>query len=552
MLNLLKRFLTHKTLAVQIGLASLVLNLLGLASSLYVIQVFNRYVGHGIDSTLYTLSTGMLLAMGMEFCFRWVRQRLATATAIHPERHMVNQTFAILTQAKVAALEAMPAGMRQEVLQGLNAIQSAYAPTNILIVVDLPFALIFLLAVYLIHPILGLAALVVLVFSVIITILGAKRMQQVNRAIIQAQAGQWVIAASAGNMDTVRAFNGAPLLLDRWHKHSANLRTLRHTAAHKLSHIQSLMTSLNGFMTLCIIGIGASLAATGTLDVGTLIGANILAARALMIVSRFAQLSGSLAQAKQSSALLEQFSKLPLEPELGTKLPDFSGSLEFRDMAFQYSNASTPLFESVSFRLETSNALVVTGNNGSGKTTFARLLTGLIEPTRGSILIDGVDLRQINLHWWRKQLIYLPQEPAFLHATLRENISLLNPKITDETIVAILRNVGLGRFLDESSQGLERVITQGGQQLSLGVRRRLALARAMVTDGILVILDEPSEGFDAEGLAMISKLASELDKDGKTIIVLSSHTGVLKADGQVLDLNVKPVPKRFKVEKAHG
>ena len=552
MIHLLKRFLKHGILAFQILLASLVLNLLGLASSLYVIQVFNRYVGHGIDSTLYTLSTGMVLALGMEFCFRWVRQRLATATVIHPERTLGNRTFEILTRARTAALESMPAGMRQEVLQGLGAIQSAYAPTHILTMVDLPFALIFLLAVYLIHPGLGLAALLLLLLSVLTTILGARRMRRVNRTLIQAQAEQGVIATSANSLDTVRAFNGKPFLLSRWHQQSANVRALRHTAAHKQAHLQSLMSSLNGIMTLCIIGIGAHLAAQGILDVGTLIGANLLAARALLIVSRFAQLSGSLAQAKQSMALIEQFAQLPLEPEQGTELPRFSGRLAFRDMAFHHPNAAAPLFESVSFDLEPGHALVITGNNGSGKTTFARLLAGLIEPTRGSILVDGVDLRQVNLTWWRKQIIYLPQEPTFLHATLRENIGMLNPDIPEESLVSILRGVGLGRFLDENAQGLERLITHGGQQLSLGVRRRLALARALVGNGTLVVLDEPTEGLDAEGLSMISRLATELDKRGKTIIVLSNHAGALKSEGIVLDLNEKPVPKRYKIEKAHG
>lgn len=552
MINLLKRFLQRGILAFQIMLASLVLNLLGLASSLYVMQVFNRYVGYGIDSTLYTLSSGMLLALVMEFCFRWVRQRLATATAIHPERQIGHRTFTTLTRAKVTALESLPAGMHQEALQGLNTIQAAYAPTNILVMVDLPFALLFLLAVYLLHPTLGLAALLVLLVSVSITVFGAKRMRQVNRALIQAQAEQGVTSTSSGHMDTVRAFNGASFLLSRWQKTSANLRTLRHTAAHKQSHLQSVMGSLNGIMTLSIIGIGAYLAAASILDVGTLVGANILATRAMLIVSRFTQLSNSLAQAKQSTALIERIARLPLETEQGTKLPHFSGRLAFRDMAFHHPNATAPLFESVTLNLEPGDALVITGGNGSGKTTFARLLTGVIEPTRGSIFVDGVDLRQIDLQWWRTQLIYLPQEPTFLHATLRENISILNPEITDESLVAILQKVGLGPFLNENTQGLERLITNAGQQLSLGIRRRLAMARALVADGSLVILDEPTEGLDAEGLTMISKLATELDKQGKTILVFSNHAGALKAEGQVLDLNVKPVPKRYKIEKAHG
>ena len=552
MINLLKRFLKRGVLAFQIMLASLVLNLLGLASSLYVIQVFNRYVGHGIDSTLYTLSSGMLLALTMEFCFRWVRQRLATATAIHPERALGKQAFTILTQAQTTALESLPPGMRQEIIQGLNVVQSAYAPSNLLTMVDMPFALIFLLGVYFIHPGLGLTALLLLLTSVLVTILGGKRMQQVNRSLIQNQASLGVIANSTHNLDTVRAFNSATFLQDRWQKQSAKVRTLRHTAASKQAHIQSIMNSFNGFMTFCIIGIGAHLAARGVLDVGTLIGANLLAARALSIVSRFAQLSNTLAQAKQSQAMIDKFFQLSLEPESGTKIPKFDGQLTFKDMAFQFPNTAAPLFESVTFEMEAGTALIVSGNNGCGKTTFARLLTGLIEPTRGSILVDGVDLRQIDRTWWRQQIIYLPQEPTFLHATLRENCSVLNPEMPDDLLVMILRNVGLGKFLDESPQGLDRLIVQGGQQLSLGLRRRLALARAMVSNGQLVILDEPTEGFDADGLGMISKLATEMDKQNKTIIVMSSHAGVLKTEGQVLDLNHKPVPKRYKIEKAHG
>ena len=552
MTTLLQRLLERKTVAAQILLASFVLNLLGLVSSLYVMQVFNRYVGHGIDSTLHTLSTGMLLALGLELCFRWIRQRLATATAIPPERYLGNRIFTLLTHARVTAIQTMPAGMYQEVLQGLGRIQAAYAPSNMLVMVDLPFALMFLLAVYLIHPGLGMAALFLLLLSVWVAMAGSKRTQRLNQTLIQAQAGQGVLSASAHNLDTVRAFNGAPLLLNRWQQQSAEVRTLRHTAANKQSHTQSWMAALHGLMTLFIIGIGASLASRGVLDVGTLIGANLLAARALMIVSRFSQLNGALAQAKQATALIEQFTQLPIESEHGTTLPHLSGRLTFQDMAFQYGSATAPLFESVSFELASNSALVVTGSNGAGKTTFARLLVGLIEPTRGAILVDGVDLRQLDLSWWRKQLIYLPQEPTFLHATLRENLTLLNPALHDDALVTLLRHVGLGRFLDESTQGMERMITQGGQHLSLGVRRRLAMARALVTHGTFVILDEPTEGFDAEGLAMMTQLATELDKQGKTMIILSSHTGVLKAKGQVLDLNVKPIPKRFLVEKAHG
>lgn len=537
------RLFRRPVLAGQILVASLVINLLGLASSIYVIQVFNRYVGYGLDSTLHALAIGMVLALILEFGFRHLRQRLATATVARPERLLANRIFSLLARAKIAALNTMPPGSHQQVFQGLDTVQNVYAPVNLLTLVDLPFALIFLFAIFLLNPNLGLVALIIVVFSLVVTLFMGALLRRTTQALIRAQAEQTVVVGSVQQEDTVRGFNAFPFLLQQWNERSGATRSFRHLNSSRHAFLQSTMQSFNGVMTLIIIGMGASLAVAGEMDTGTLIGANILAARALVMVSRFAQLGGSLAQARQIAELIGRFSHLPLEPEQGTNLNQYTGRVEFKDFAFRHAGSSGPLFESLSLTLEPGDILLVTGDNGSGKTTFARLLMGLIEPTRGSILLDGVDLRQLQPEWWRQQVVYLPQEPAFMHGTLRQNLSLLNPGIADEELLRLLRLAGLGRFIDESQQGLDQILVNRGENLALGIRRRLALVRAMVSEGGLVILDEPTEALDASGTAIISDLVRKMHQQGRTLVVCSSQAGILKSGGILLDLNKKPVPE---------
>ena len=281
----------------------------------------------------------------------------------------------------------------------------------------------------------------------------------------------------------------------------------------------------------------------GHLDVGALIGANILGSRALQPVSRFAQMGESFAKARQALAQLREFMSLPQEVEAGSVKRTFSGDIEFRDVGFAFPGASGPLFESLSLRLPPGSTLVVSGGNGTGKTTLARLLTGIIEPSRGQILIDGLELRQTQPGWWRRQIIYLPQEPTFLNATVEENLSVLNPEITPEEMARAINAAGVRQFLDESPKGLGSVIAGNGQQLALGIRRRLALARALTTDGMVAIFDEPTEGMDMEGAAAIYRVMNDLHKRGRTIIAFSHDPNIVKGAQFFIDLNSKPIPR---------
>ena len=205
------------------------------------------------------------------------------------------------------------------------------------------------------------------------------------------------------------------------------------------------------------------------------------------------------------------------------------------------------MFESLSLKLEPGSILVVTGSNGTGKTTFGRLMMGLIEPNRGQILVDGLDLQQVAPEWWRRQVIYQPQEPALFNATIEENLRINNPDIDGTALNSVIEICGLRKFLDESQEGMDTQVAENGWRLSEGIRRRLSLARALTTNGQLAIIDEPTESLDSDGCEAVHMILASLLKQDKTIILMSHDEKMVNGPHTVLDLNEKPVPTIKKV-----
>lgn len=551
MKELIRRLKTRPGLSIELLVASLFVNVLGLAIPLFVIQVLNRYVAHGVDATLATLAVGALIAVSLEFGFRQVRIRLARAINVREDAELSSAAFKVLTNARTAALDRLPPPQRREVVTAVDSVAAAYNANNVTTVLDVPFALLFIFVLSLLSPALAMVVSVFVVFAFLagLTLSGVLRTptQQLTQ---ESRAGTMLMGAAIQDTDTVRAFNAGGFLRQAWDLQAAAIRALQRRIINLQGLLMSTSQSLVGFQSIAIYSTGAILVVHGHLDIGALIGANILGSRALQPISRFAQMSESFVKARQALAQLREFMSIPQEVEAGSVKRKFSGDIEFRDVGFAFPGASGPLFESLSVHLPPGSTLVVSGGNGTGKTTLARLLTGIIEPSRGQILIDGLELRQTQPSWWRRQIIYLPQEPTFLNATVEENLSVLNPEITPEEIARAIEAAGVRQFLDESPKGLGSMIAGNGHQLALGIRRRLALARALTTDGMVAIFDEPTEGMDMEGAAAIYRVMNDLHKRGRTIIAFSHDPNIVKGAQFFIDLNSKPIPRIGKAPQA--
>jgi ATP-binding cassette subfamily C protein LapB len=528
----------------ELLLASLIINLLGLVSSLYSMQVMNRYVTFGMDSTLATLTLGATIAVVLEYMLRSARSNIEMIVCNRAASNAQDQVLASYAGARYQLLEQIPVTQRRELLSGLGVISQALSPMNFSGVMDAPFALIYLLAVFMLSPVLAGMVLVIIVVSWLLAMQAQNKMREPTESMTEASSkvgGVSHFLASGG--ETLRMFNCVPQVRSDWTAAQTRMTDLR-TQLQALQGQQQHFTIVGGnIMTIAVYAVGAMQVVSGHLDVGSLIGASILASRSLASFSRLTQSQEIFERAVQAFSRLDALSKLPTERQKGHVPRKLKGALELVDVSLSWPGQPMPLFESLSLQMPAGSVMAIIGGNAAGKSSMLRLLVGLLEPDRGHVKYDGMDLRQLVPQWWRQQLVYLPQEPQFFDGTLRENLTVMCPDADDEAVLAWCRKLDLGSFFETQPQGLESPIRNGGAHLPVGIRRRLALVRALLTQGRVVVLDEPFEGVDQRGVQAILGLLNELVASGRSVIIATRDEFIIKSANMVLDLSSKPVPR---------
>jgi len=547
MKELVVRLFKSPVLAAEIFIATLFITLLTLAMPLYVIQILNRYVTYGFHGTLITLTTGMLMAVFLQLTFRILRTKMATVVNQAPNDRLSLEVLGIISRAKAEPLDQFSKPRIQETLNHVQTVQKTYDAQTLNTLVDAPFSLLLIAVIYLLSPLLAGLALTGIAIGLFTGWVSTKKSQQGAEQLMAENAGHRAMAYSAVNaLETVRAFGAAGFLQNLWQDQVAKISRWQKKITVSKEISQTLTLSGSSLTSVFLYAVGATLVVRGELTVGALIGANILASRAYQNTTRLVPAGYMLGRAKKALQDIAQMKRLPMEPDSGSALRAYKGRVEFQDVGFAYPGMAHPVFESVSFNVSPGTAMAVVGLNGTGKTTLAKLLIGLLEPRRGSILADDVNLQQLAWPWWRRQIIYMPQEPAFINGTIRENILFLHPDLDEALLNHILRVSDLKPFLDKAPNGLDTVLTDNGKNLPPGIRRRLSLVRGLVTNGHLVVLDEPTDAMDETGAMAVYKLMNELMKAGKTIIVFSNDPKILKGVSTVLNLNIKPTPEMIK------
>ena len=538
MKRLLRQLALKPSTTVALLFSSFAANILALVPAIFVILVLNRYVTYGVDATLVTLASAALLSIVFEFVFRRLRYSTAAEIDFDGQKQLNNRIFVRVTRSKLGLLGQIPAGTLRGLFGGVEQLRAAYSPASICSFLDAPFALLFLFVLYLISPPLCLVTALVISALVLLILLQLNGLSELGRNINKVSTVKGQLASNAiETPETLRVFDLAGFVQKKSEKVSTALDALQSRLLNRQDLTQTTIKAFTGILTVAVITVGAVLVVDGHLDIGEMIGANILAARALTPVVALCQQTEIWKRADQAKQTIDDFERISFEKMDGSAFENYRGNLEFRDVTFNYLARETPVIEKLSLSLGSGEVLCVTGANGAGKTTLTKLVTGLLEPTEGYISVDGVNLKQLSLEWWRKQIIYLPQEPKFLEGSVRENFQAVNDGISDAQIRELLADVGLDEEIDKSVGGLDQVLNTSGSSLSLGVRRRLALARALIHKGKIAILDEPTEGIDAKGASHVYNVMSNLSKEGITLIICSHDNDVLNGAHHVLDLD---------------
>lgn len=539
-----RRIALQPRLSLELWLSSLLINLLGLASSLYSIHVLNRYLALGVDATLVTLTLGAVMAVGFEVLLRNARLRVAQWLCARADTELGETLFEGAVRGQYALVEQLPHTARREILSGQSTVQQCFGAPNLVTLLDTPFAFVFVVVLGMLSPFLACMALLVMAGVTLVSLLAQRRLREPMEAqsrIAMQMAGYQHNLTAGGEM--VRAFSAADALKEKWRACADDQAEQRAQLNRLQNTMQNASYAGTLILSMVIMGLGAREVLAGNLDIGSLIGCNILASRALAALTRALGLGEQIGRGQRALELARQLCAIPRERAEGVRLGQTRGSLRFEDMAFGYPKQAVPVLEHFDYSLEAGKVLVFTGANGSGKTTLARLLVGLLEPSRGHLLVDGMDLRQADPQWWRRQVAYLPQEPQFFDGTLRENLCVLAPETADAKVLELCRELAVGAFVEGGAEGLGLVVRNGGGSIPLGIRRRLALVRAVLGGGQLVVLDDPTEGVDAEGCKAIAALLSRLVREGRTLVMMSNESFILGAADTVIDLNHKPVPR---------
>ena len=543
---MLRRLITDLTASGRGGAlvaSTVAINVLALGSSLYSIHLLNRYVGVGLTPTLVTLTVGVLVAILFELVLRKQRQRVLVAISAGWDARVSRRVFRAFSASRFEALGGLPLAQRREALGAPLAMQQLGSSYNLGAVLDLPFALMFVVATGLLYWPLGVIALLACVLVLVMGVVGERRQRAAADEHAKANArvqqmGQFLLAAG----EVVRTLPLVGPLSARWAQvQDAGLSSRRQGLDYQATQQTSSQTA-GQVLTVAVYAFGAVAAVHGTITTGALIGASILASRAFAVCSRAAYLADPLVRARRADEALAHVEALEREPEGGAEPATLQGRLEAVDVAFAYPKQPLPLFERLNFELPAGKVLAVVGPNGAGKSTLIKLMLGLLAPQRGLVRADGIELRQLSQEWWRARIGHAPQEPAFFDGTLRENL-VLDRDIDDARLLDLIRETGLEGFLAADPAGLDRAITSHDTGLAVGVRRRFSLIRAILGDPRVVFLDEPTEGLDQAGQAAVARLLNRLLQEGRTLVVASNETFILRAADLIIDLSKKPVPQ---------
>ncbi len=544
----LKRIFLDRVLFFKLLVASFLVNLLALATPIYVIQVLQRYIAYGVISTLITLFFGILFIVIFEFFFKNIRHRMARQYELGNIVY-TNQILNKLVSIKAQIYEVSKKFRNDIINHHITNIQNTFSATNIVSIVDVPFTLIFLLALFLIHYQLGLITLFFLGLPFIVNKLLNERVHKLSQqSVIDNNNSFRLFENVLTRNSTIKYFNILKFINNSWNliaNRTANTKENLETEKNLVSSFSGLIASL---LTVFIIGWGATLAVDGQISVGALIGANILAARALMPINKLVLLQDQLSRMEDSYNELNKFSSYASEKSEGREIQNLRGKIVLEDTFFQYPEQKNPIFESLNLKINPGEIAVIVGNNGSGKSTLIKALSGILDFTRGRFFIDEIEVGQLAEKWYRRNLIYSPQEPKFVDGTIRDNL-IGDKKMEQDQFVKILTKTNLINFINSDKNGINKVLDSSDEQLPLGIRKRMALARGMINNGKLVYLDEPTEGLDNEGKKSIHSIIKDFKNDKKSLVIATNDQEIIDMSDILVDLNSKPKPLVVKQKK---
>lgn len=530
----------HRRLYRDVLLAALLINIFALAMPLFIMNVYDRVVPNHATDTLWILALGIFLVLCADAVLRtmrgWFIDLAASRTDVTLSATIMERVLGMKLAERPASVGSFASG-----LQAFESIRSFIGSATVVAFIDLPFILLFLLVMGLISWVLVIPVVLGVIAVLVYTAAVQHKMHGLSLSSMEAGAQRnAILVESLSGLETLKTLGAEGRMQRLWERTTLQLSRI----SVRMRFLSGSVTAGTGWaqqtVAVIVIVAGVYQIIEGNLTQGGLIAVYMLTSRIMAPVGQTAGLLMQYHQAATALGALEMVMNKPVERPRDASWvsrPRLAGGIEFRQVSFRYPNDSRAILREVSFRIQPGERVAILGRNGSGKTTLQKLVAGLYQPTQGAVLIDGIDIRQLDPAELRRNMGYVSQDVNLFFGSLRDNIMMSSPAAGDERLLEVVQQSGLADFINSHPLGLAMPVGERGELLSGGQRQSVTIARALLNDPPVFLLDEPSGSMDhstEEDFKRTMKAVSA----GKTLLVVTHRTSLLELVDRILVIDV--------------
>ena len=518
-----------KKIYFDVVIASFIINLFVLASPLFTMNVYDRVVPNNAVETLWVLALGVSVVYGIDLFLKFVRSYFLEIAGKKSDIIMSSILFERVMDMKFSN-KPKSVGSFASNLKEFDTVRNFFSSASLAAIVDLPFALIFLIVTYFIGSYLVLVPIVIMIAILCYTFFIKDPLQNAIKSTFEASAMKnGILIESLSSLETIKTLGASGHVQWNWEEATgeiANRSIKSKIITTSITTVTSFLVQLN---TIAIIVLGVYMIQDTHLTMGGLIAAVMLSSRAIAPMGQVASLAANFEQTKTAYQSLSKIMQMPVERPEGKKFVrrnSFDGKIEFKNVSFTYPDTTKGSLDRINFVIQPGEKVGIIGRNGSGKTTLQKIILGLYAPTEGSVLIDGIDINQIDPADLRRNIGYVPQDVVLFKGTVRENIVQKAPYVDDMQIIKAAKVSGVDEYVNAHPLGFDMPVFERGDGISGGQRQSIAVARAFLLDSPIILLDEPTNSLDN---TVESKLKANLKVNtvNKTMILVTHRTSML-------------------------
>ncbi|MEE9544639.1 MAG: ATP-binding cassette domain-containing protein [Rhodospirillales bacterium] len=504
-------------------------NVLALAVPVFTLRVYDRVVAHAGLGTLEGLIIGMAFIVIFDYALRQSRSRIMQTVALRVDVLIGRKLFNKVMELPLQTLESQTSAHWQSLFRDVDTVRNALSGASAILVADLPFAILFLGLIFVIAPAIAWVLLIILPVFTFVAWRSGNVMAAANSEERQtSQSRDSLIAEIISGRTTIKALALDGAMRPLWEdKHADNIEKsiLRGGKTDTYSNIGA---SLSMMTSIAVTTVGAIAIIDQRLTIGALIATNMLSGRLLGPLNQLVTQWRTYTSFKQSVERLGEVFNTPSErQESKVKLVRPNGEITAEHISFSYSEDQQPVVDRVNVTIKAGGVHALVGRNGSGKTTLLKLLLGLYKPSDGRVLLDGADISQFTRSELARWIGYVPQECVLFAGSVHDNIVNRFPEATDEQLIKAATAAGVHKFIIDMPDGYATEIGEAGSRLSGGQRQRIAIARALVGDPSVLLLDEPSSSLDRQAEQELRRTLLDIGRDRTVVIV--THSPILLA-----------------------